>query len=290
MTLTHGVDFSLEAPAPLVPQPADTVLGVIGTGTGVAGSGDLANYSEPVAVNNLADAETAFGLGSIYDHVQIAQTIVRGGIWVVCIRHDEAAADAAVERAENLAALRTSDNGTGYRPTLIAAPGLTRNAMDDGAANDFATGLITAAEIMGAYAIIDTDVASRAIAKTYAGNNGGRRGRMIFQRVNTPEKALLPGSSYLAAAMARNDRRNGIQDDISNRAMRNITSVTPAESFSYRSSATGAGDLDASNITALVRYRGVWLAWGNTTNTATATDPLKNIGFGRVVDEQQKFA
>ena len=113
---------------------------------------------------------------------------------------------------EAIGALRTAEAVTGQRPTIILAPGTTYVSTDGGLANANTTLLATIADELGAETIAIADAIYSDIADTvtYAGNNGANQLWIVGQTIQTGEVAALHGSSFGAAAIARNDSENGI--------------------------------------------------------------------------------
>ena len=173
---------------------------------------------------------------------------------------------------------------TGQRPTIILAPGTTYVSTDGGLANANTTLLATIAGELDAIAIADAAYSDIADTVTYAGNNGADRLWIVGQTVQTGEVAALNGSSYGAAAIARNDSENGIVDSLSNRALTGITSVTPTLSFSYRQAGTQADQFDAVDVGSFVRHRGRFRAWGFRCTYDTATDARRFLNIQRIID------
>ena len=285
MTLLHGIEFDVASARTAAVPISNTVAGVIGDGTGTAGDGDLSAYDTPQLVTTVTEATTLFGAGTIVNTVE--NLLALSNTQIVCVRWNEDTGTID-EFKSATAAMETAEEVTQYRPRLIAAPGVARNSANNGGVNTFATELQRLAEAMMAYCITDTDNASLAAAVAYGTNNGASRLRLIYQQINNPVASPVDGSSYILGAMIRNDASYGIQDDISNRELAYITSVTPNISFNYISSVTQAGQLDAVHITSIVRPRGVWRAWGNTTKTGSPDDIRRFIGYSRVVDKVQE--
>ena len=156
---------------------------------------------------------------------------------------------------------------------------------DGGLANANTTLLATIADELGAETIAIADAIYSDIADTvtYAGNNGANQLWIVGQTIQTGEVAALHGSSYGAAAIARNDSENGISDSLSNRAMTGIVSVTPTLTFSYRMAGTQADQLDAVNVGSFVRHRGRFRVWGFRCTYDTATDARRFLNIQRVI-------
>ena len=183
-------------------------------------------------------------------------------------------------------ALRNAETITGHKPTLLIAPGLTYDALNDGSANTNVAHLASVAESLKAYVIADTANSTIAVAKAWSTANGGNRVLPFPQQVVIPESSpdSIPMSGYMAGAIARNDGLHGVRDSISNRNLTHIVSVSPVYSFSYEDPATEAADLDSANLSVVVRSEGAWLAWGGTTKYTPATDPRADVNIGRIFD------
>ena len=236
-------------------------------------------------VGSLDAAETVFGTaGSLSDFFTNFFGLASG--FVVGVRYDDTLSGAALTTAITAAigALRTAEAVTGQKPTILLAPGLTYVSTDAGIANANTTLLATIAAELDAIAIADAAYSDIADTVTYAGNNGANRLWIVGQTVETGEVAALNGSSYGAAAIARNDSENGAADSLSNRALTGITSVTPSLSFSYRRAGTQAAQFDAVDVGSFVRHRGRFRAWGFRCTYDTATDARRFLNIQRVVD------
>ena len=185
------------------------------------------------------------------------------------------------------AAMRSAATTTGRKPIVVIAPDETRIDTDDGDADTGATGLRTLATQLKGIAICDAAYSTIVIATAWDNNNGGARTIGIPQQVTTPRKANLPGSSFLAAALVRNDALYGVNDSFSNREVVGITSVNPTRSFEYTDETSDALALRAVYLTSIVRDPfGTWRVVGGTmkSGASPATNPLRYIGVQRMVD------
>ena len=281
---TRGISVAFGDIAQTPPPTSPTVIGLVGDGT--AGS-PVAALATPVAVSNRADAETQFGTaGTLIDACRSIFAIT--SVWVIGVRYDSTLTGADLSGAvtDAINALLRSEVVTGFHPTLIAAPELSYDARDDGAANSNATLMNTVAESLGAYAVVDAANSDIATAKTWSTNNGAPRLIAIPQTVTTPDTDDLPGSSFLVGAIAANDAENGVRDSISNRVLLNIVSVKPTYTFSYIDSTSEAVDLDTdAALTTVVRTQGAWRAWGGQTSYGSLTDLRRFANIGRVIDQ-----
>ena len=283
MAVDHGIVVEYEAAAQAPAAVTRTVAAVVGTGTA---GGPSAALATPVAVGSLAAATAAFGTaGTLIDFCTNFYALASGTVVGIRYNHALTGNDLAAAVTAAIAALRTVDAVTGYAPTIILAPGLTFDSTDAGVANANTTLLKTIAAELRAIAIADAGYASRAVVKTYAGNNGGPRLLIVAQTVTTGEVASLHGSSYFAAAMARNDAEHGVRASLSNRPLPGLTSVTPVYGFDYRRAGNEADDLDNSDVTTIVRTRNGYRAWGYRATYAPSTDDRRYLQVQRVVDE-----
>ena len=289
MTLTHGVITRIQAPETPELARTSTVIGIVGTGTSGSPAADV---GVPVSVRKLSEATAQFGTaGTIIDackHIYAVSNPV-----IVGIRYNHSLTSTGLVTAITAAikALSNAEGVTGFRPSVILAPGLTANTSNADTANAFATLLETISVSLPAIGISDAilDFTKNADAlvteaKAWKVNNTGTRVLVMAQEIETPQVAKLPGSSFLAGAIAANDLQNGVQDSISNRVIGNIVSVTPNLTFSYTDINTQAQDLDSVDITTLVRKRGLWRAWGGQTTYASATDIRRFMGVVRISD------
>ena len=288
MAIDHGVLVDFQD-APLPPAPvSETVIGVVGTGS--AGS-PTSTLGVPSLVGSLDASETVFGTaGTLADFFTNFYSLASG--FVVGVRYDGTLTGSALTDAitEAIEALRTGEAVTGQKPTILLAPGTTYLSTDGGLANANTTLLATIAAELDAIAIADAAYSDIADTVTYAGNNGADRLWIIGQTVETGSVAALNGSSYAAAAIARNDSENGAADSISNRALIGITSVTPSLSFSYRLAGTQAGQFDAVDVGSFVRHRGRFRVWGFRCTYATLTDARRFLNIQRVIDTVETAA
>lgn len=288
-------------PTVTTPVPdSPTVIGIVGTGTGTAGTGDLAAYDTAQVVTTVDEATAAFGAGTILDAVREIYT--HAAVHIVGVRFNDsgtAANPGAARRTAvnaGLDGLAASASGA-FPPTLLIAPGETYNEPDDSDACTVAAKLLAVAESIGAYAILDAAYApSSAPARTafevvslWADNNGGDDGTAVSTPVVTPSKAAaIPGSSYLAGVIARNDQRYGEQESVANRTLEHLSSVTFEAGFNPRLATSQAIVLEDKGVTSIVRHGGRFIAWGGKGKVGVATDVLRFMGARRMLDKIER--
>ena len=286
--VTHGVRTSI-ATLPIPPlSRSSTVLFVVGTGTGVAGTDPLAAFTTSTVVTSVDDAETKFGDGTIVDFCKEAFSLSTP--FVVAVRYDETIV-AAMDLQDAIVAAINVARVAIPRPTVGFAPGLTYDRPGgnvDTAANPIAVQLQSVASTMGILAILDCDPTNRADALAWAALNGGNASLSFAGLVNTPNNTDLPISSYIAARIAANDRDRGLQNSVGNKVATGVVSVTPAWSFDYQVASVDAQVLDAQQVGTVVHDGRLFKVWGGSLKTTPANDPLNQMGAYRVVNLIQR--
>ena len=282
------IGAAAQTPLPIV----STVIGIAGlraTGVGIAVDG------VPAIGRTLTEIQELFGAASpIYDAAALifsmAQVRIIGCAYTDVIipaspPADRTAAIAALAAAQLAAiqGLRNSAQAAGRRPGVVLAPGLGLNAT--GAAEANATALAILAEQLKAIAILDAIPNAIALSTLWNRNNGKPRVLAIPQKITTPVKEI-PGSSFLAGVLARNDSDFGPADSLSNRDIIGPVSTDPVYTFDYQDETTAAIVLREENLTTIVRDQdGTWLVIGGTMKTANATDPMRYVGVRRLADQ-----
>ena len=290
MTL-QPINFNIRGAPQITPPVSRAVVGIVGSSTGSAGN------HMPVAVNNLPSALVAFGAGTIYDFC--VEAFKQVNLWIVGVAFDSTNSTPAARTAslvEAIAALRTSAL-TGYKPNVLIAPRETYVSATSGAASAGASALKSLAEPMRAIVIADATPSTVALATAWNVANGGPRTLAIAQSIGTPEIPLtitsgafnlesgLPGSSFLAAALARNDSLYGVFDSFSNREVIGAVNVVPVRSFEYTDPTATALILRTSRISSIVRdLEGTWLTVGGTMKHPDPSSPFRYVGVQRSVD------
>ena len=282
----QGVDIEFRAAPNAAPPETPLAVGCVGDGTAGSPSSTL---TVPVAVHNITDATTQFGTtGSLIDAATHFFEDTTG--WFVGVRYDSTltGANLTTAIAAAVTALGTSESVTGHRPIFIAAPDLTYTD-DAGASNTVAAGLNTQAAALRAFAFCDaysdavtTASAAATAAAAYYTNNGAARVIPVHGHVTTPSQTI-PASAFMLGAAIRHEQIYGYEDSFSNRPLSNISSVSPAMSFSYTETSQAGTLRQTSRTTSLVRTnRSQWIAWGAETNS---TDARRDVNVARIIDE-----
>ena len=279
--VTKGINVTVSTVvAEAAPLDSPLVIGLVGTVT--KGASAAANKT-PVAVRNVAEAEAQFGtagtlISTIKEIYALASCVVVG----IKYDHSLLGNDLATEIDNAIDRLKAA-SATGFAPTIVGAPGITFVADNDGSASPVAVKLAEVAEVMGAYAIMDSADSTVAVAKNWQASNGGPRTVGVPQ-MPTSSRGKTSGSGFLMGLIAKNDAENGVKDSFSNRSVPSIVSVDPMYTFSFTDGTTEAQDLAANHLTVFVREGTEWIAFGGTTAFADADDPRRFVNAGRTFD------
>ena len=285
--------------APIVINTDFTPQPVFATTPAVVGvlaekvTGGSANKDTPTAVRTVAAATAAFGATSKITALCKEVFAKSNAVVVGCVfdpNSDIPSRSAGIVAA--VAAIKTSLSATGFKPTILIAPGETFNEVSDepvGTAHTLAALLNTTAGEMNAACILDAGPATRAIALAYNTANGGNRALIAAQTIQTGLVTKMDGSSFLASELAKNDGDFGVYDSFSNRPVSNVVSVDPARSFDYLDQNSDAVAMRRSAITSIVLSPGevgrVWRVIGGLVKVSPATNPLRYLGVRRGVDD-----
>ena len=301
MTTLAPINVDIKSLPTPTPPSSSTVIGVVGSATAPSGvTAPTAENEIPVAVNSLSDALAAFRNGTIYDACEIAFSLAN--VYVVGVKFDSenaVTADRNASLVNAIDAFRRAASVTGKKPTILIAPGETYLPPTGGTGtpptplvyagsavtNGSPAKIETVAASLKAIGILDASPSTNVIAQAWSIANGKKRCLAIPQMITTPDKTNLPGSSFLAAALARNDALYGVNDSFSNRDLIGITLVSPTRSFEYTDQTTDALVLRTSKLSSVIRdFNGIWRVIGGILGGVTGNDPFRYIGVQRMVD------
>ena len=184
--------------------------------------------------------------------------------------------------------LETAEGKFGERPDFLLCPGFTWEGGDSPtpAASGVAAQLQTTAEKLDSVAIIAARPGTVAQAKTWAGNNRGKRLFTVFPHiVPVGGTATVDPAPYVAGALSKYPLTvNPLWKNI-----QGIKSLDPAISFSPHGTTGSDSDLLQSDlITGIVQHNGFHLFGSRMLVEPTSTDDDRFINVLRVVDDVRR--
>lgn len=210
------------------------------------------------------------------DPTQVTNTDVIGGV------------DGTTGAYEGVQALLAAASETGSKPKILLAPGFTGSKASPELANPVVADLLTVAEKLKAVILADGPNTTDAEATAYRADWDSDRLYILDPAVKVlnPESAAVesrPYSSVMAGIIAKTDRELGFWQSPSNRVINGIIGVDRPVEFSMGDPDTRANQLNAQQITTIVREGGGFRTWGN---RVASSDTAKQFLTRRRIADQ----
>ena len=293
MTISHGVDFTIQGSLPTPLPTSETILGIVGEqGTAVAGQ-TRADNDVPTLVTNLEDAQARFGTGT---EMERAFQLIYGALRNIrCVGITTPASPSHAQYVTAVEKFRAAESIVGVKPDLITSGGTSSYSGNNivTTANTVVTALNTEADLIKSIALAAGPTGMGASPTPFddveawadANNTQQKRTMFTYPDVIRVGGTKQSGAVAVMVAMARADRILGIQRAPSNIEAPGFTSLSPTVAFSYSDSTIEAQTLDTDKkVTTIVNFEGFRL-WGGLLVPATGEpSEFQFVGVRRVAD------